>query len=147
MSTYGPPQPHDVVTGEAVALELRLAQLPTRALALMIDMIIQVVLLFGLFLLLSAGGGSLDDAAGAALSLVVIVGVLVGYPLVLETLTRGRTVGKYAPRPARGARRRRVDPVPARPGPRPHRVRRDLAAAGDPRAVLLVGEPQGQAVR
>jgi uncharacterized RDD family membrane protein YckC len=96
VSNYGPAQPHDLVTGEAVALELRLAQLPTRALALMIDMIIQIAALFGLILALRASGGSLDDAAGAALVLVISVGVIVGYPLVLETLTRGKTVGKYA---------------------------------------------------
>lgn len=96
MSTYGPAQPRDIVTGEAVALELRLAQIPTRALALMIDMFLQVSLLFVLFLLLNLGGGSLDSAAGAAFGLVIVVSVLVGYPLVLETLTRGKTVGKQA---------------------------------------------------
>jgi uncharacterized RDD family membrane protein YckC len=96
VSTYGTAQPHDVVTGEAVALELRLAQLPSRALALMLDMLIQIVMLFLLYLLLAVGGGSLDDAAGAAVLLVVTIGVIVGYPLVFETLTRGKTVGKYA---------------------------------------------------
>ncbi len=96
MSTYGTPQPREVVTGEAVALELRLAQLPTRGLSLMLDMFIQLTLLFGLVLLLTIGGGSLDDAAGAAAALVVIVGVIVGYPLAFETATRGKTPGKYA---------------------------------------------------
>lgn len=96
MSTYGPGQPQDVVTGEAVALDLRLAQLPTRALALMIDMVLQVGTLIALILVVGALGGSLDGTATAALLLVVMVSVIVGYPLVLETLTRGRTVGKLA---------------------------------------------------
>jgi uncharacterized RDD family membrane protein YckC len=96
VSTYGPGHPQDVVTGEAVALELRLAQLPTRALALMIDMALQVGALIGLFLVVGALGGSLDGTATAALFLVVTVSVIVGYPLVLETLTRGKTVGKLA---------------------------------------------------
>ena len=74
MSTYGTAQPHDVVTGEAVALELRLAQLPSRALALMMDMLIQIVILFLLYLLLAVGGGSLDQAAAAAAFLVVTSG-------------------------------------------------------------------------
>ncbi|HYN75597.1 MAG TPA: RDD family protein [Candidatus Limnocylindria bacterium] len=94
MSEYGAAQP--VVTGEAVALELRLAQLPSRALALMIDMSIQVAALVVLFTLLGVAGGSLDTAALSAFSLVLIVGVLVGYPLVWETVSRGRSVGKYA---------------------------------------------------
>jgi uncharacterized RDD family membrane protein YckC len=94
MSGYGTAQP--VVTGEAVALELRLAQLPSRALALMIDMSIQVAALVVLFTLLGVAGGSLDTAALSAVSLVLIVGVLVGYPLVWETVSRGRSAGKYA---------------------------------------------------
>ena len=38
----------------------------------------------------------MDAAASAALGLVTSVGVVVGYPLVMETLTRGRTLGKMA---------------------------------------------------
>ncbi len=38
----------------------------------------------------------MDDAATAAFVLVTVVAVIVGYPLVMETLTRGRTVGKLA---------------------------------------------------
>ena len=64
--TYGTAQPRDVVTGEAVALELRLAQLPTRTLALTIDMLIQIVALFLLYLLIAFTGSSLDTAALAA---------------------------------------------------------------------------------
>ncbi len=96
MSTYGPGQPQDVVTGEAVALELRVAQLPSRALALMIDMALQIGALIALFLVVGAVSGSLDGTATAALLLVVTVAVIVGYPLALETLTRGRTLGKLA---------------------------------------------------
>ena len=97
MSTYGTPQPREVVTGEAVALELRLAQLPTRSLSIMLDMTHPAHACCSGWSSCSAiGGGSLDDAAGAAAALVVIVGVIVGYPLVFETLTRGKTPGKYA---------------------------------------------------
>ena len=95
MSTYGGAQANDVVTGEAVAVELRIAQMPTRALGLFIDMALQVSVLFMLLLALLVGGGSLDDAAGAALGLIVTIAVLVGYPLTMETLTRGKTIGKY----------------------------------------------------
>ena len=37
-----------------------------------------------------------DDDASAAIALVVFVGVIVGYPLLFETLTNGRTPGKMA---------------------------------------------------
>ena len=42
-------------------------------------------------------GSSLDDAAGRArLVLVLVVALTVGVPVVVETLTRGRTLGKLA---------------------------------------------------
>jgi uncharacterized RDD family membrane protein YckC len=69
--------------------------MPTRALACAIDMVIQVVVLavlftslFG-FLLTSA-----SDALRGALVFLVLLLVLVGYRVVMETLTRGRTLGK-----------------------------------------------------
>ncbi len=96
MSSHQTPGSHDVVTGEAVALELRLAQLPSRALGLLMDMTLQVILLAALILLLAAAGATLDDTATAALLLVLVVAVIVGYPLIFETLTRGKTLGKMA---------------------------------------------------
>ena len=86
----------DVVTGEAVALELRLARLPSRVLAFAIDALVQ---LGSLLLLISAIGRVFVDtgvALRAALTLVVTVLVFVGYPVILETLWRGRTLGKAA---------------------------------------------------
>ena len=84
----------DVVTGEAVALELRLARLPSRALALAVDLAAMAVLgtvVLLLNLLVTRGA---DDKLSAALVLVGIIGVLVGYPTTWETLTRGRSPGK-----------------------------------------------------
>jgi uncharacterized RDD family membrane protein YckC len=40
--------------------------------------------------------GGTDDAVVAGLSIVMTVAVLVGYPALLETVTRGRTLGKMA---------------------------------------------------
>ncbi len=88
----------DLVTGEAVLLELRLAKLPSRAVAEILDLLV----LLAMFLFFAAIGSvsglsdSLDGAAGAALSLVVTIGVLVGYPVMFETLSRGRSLGKMA---------------------------------------------------
>lgn len=86
----------DLVTGEAVVLELRLAKLPSRALSLSIDLAVQ----FGLFMVggLVVGGvaaGS-DATLGGAIGLVFTVLVIVGYPVAFETLSRGRTLGKLA---------------------------------------------------
>lgn len=85
-----------VVTGEAVALDLRPARLPSRMLAAALDIAIQLVLLAALGGLAAAAQLELDDAAAAAISLSVLVAVLVGYPVALETLYRGRTLGKAA---------------------------------------------------
>jgi uncharacterized RDD family membrane protein YckC len=85
-----------VVTGEAVALDLRLAALPSRLVAGAIDVLLQLVVLlvFGAV----AGAVSLDvsEAVVNALSILLIVVVLIVYPVTFETLLRGRTPGKAA---------------------------------------------------
>ncbi len=86
----------ELVTGEAVPLELRLARLPSRMLSLSIDLTLQFAALFGLLAFFGATSGILDDAIAAAIALVLVVAVIVGYPTVMETFTRGRTVGKMA---------------------------------------------------
>ncbi|TNC23162.1 RDD family protein [Amycolatopsis alkalitolerans] len=88
------PEP-DLVTGDAVVLDLRLARVASRGLALAIDALIQlVVLLAGLIVVTVAGPG--DDALRAAILLSLLVLVRVGYPLLFETLSRGKTPGKAA---------------------------------------------------
>ncbi|WP_214107606.1 RDD family protein [Acrocarpospora catenulata] len=88
----------DVVTGDAVVVDVQIAQLPIRAGARLIDGLIQVALLlaggFGLAMI----GGQLDPDTAIlnALVILMIVLVTVGYPLVFEALTRGRTPGKMA---------------------------------------------------
>jgi uncharacterized RDD family membrane protein YckC len=84
----------DLVTGEAVVLELRLAKLASRTISLVIDMIVQMILLIVGLLVIAGVVGSVDDAAGAAIFAIFITAVIVGYPVAFETLTRGRTLGK-----------------------------------------------------
>jgi uncharacterized RDD family membrane protein YckC len=87
----------EVVTGEAVVLEVPCARFPSRLLALGIDMAIQVVLIIVLFVIVGVvAAGGLDLASVAAIGLTVLVLVIVGYPVLWETLTRGATPGKYA---------------------------------------------------
>jgi uncharacterized RDD family membrane protein YckC len=86
----------ELVTGEAVALELRPARLPSRALAIVLDLAVAVVVYVALTIALVAATSSLDDAAQTAVSIVAFVLVLVGGPIAVETLSHGRSLGKLA---------------------------------------------------
>ncbi|MEU3343176.1 RDD family protein [Streptomyces sp. NPDC006668] len=86
----------ELVTGEAVALELRPARLPSRALAVLLDLVVAVAVYVALTIALIAATASLDDAAQVAVSLGVFVLVLVGAPIAVETLSHGRSLGKLA---------------------------------------------------
>jgi uncharacterized RDD family membrane protein YckC len=86
----------DLVTGEAVVLDLRPASFITRALALALDLIVTLFAVFLVSWLLDSTTGVLDQAAGSALGLVVLLGVLIGIPITVETFTRGRSLGKLA---------------------------------------------------
>jgi len=85
----------EIVTGEAVALELPAAAFPSRIAALLIDMAVQVVLFLLVFIPVVAttsGNGSYAAAVFVASYVVVFV----GYPTVFETVSRGKTLGKLA---------------------------------------------------
>ncbi|MFL6117298.1 MAG: RDD family protein [Catenulispora sp.] len=86
----------DLVIGEGVALDLRLAKLPSRALARLLDLLVQVGLLAVFAMVLGLVSIVMDDALTAGLSIVMSVAILVGYPALLETVNRGRTLGKMA---------------------------------------------------
>ena len=86
----------DVVTGDAVVVEVQIAQLPVRAVAAVIDLgVIFVFYVLGLILAL-ATQPEFDDALVAAFVVIFTVLVLVGYPVTFETATRGRSLGKMA---------------------------------------------------
>ncbi|MTE11954.1 RDD family protein [Nocardia aurantiaca] len=85
-------------TGEAVAVELPIARIPTRAAAFLLDLLVQVViglLLTLLFEALLVWIGA-DSAWRDAAVLVAMVSALIGYPVLFETFSRGRSVGKMA---------------------------------------------------
>jgi uncharacterized RDD family membrane protein YckC len=90
-------QVYDVVTGEAVPLDLRTAQLPSRLTAAFLDLLVMAgAYLLVILALLQAGLDDVDDALAAGISVVLLVLVFLGYPVVMETLTRGRSLGKMA---------------------------------------------------
>ncbi len=87
-----------IVTGEAVALEVRATSWPLRALGALIDFLIELglflALLFGVTTLATALG--VDEALSRALVIVDLVVCFILLPTILETATRGRSVGKLA---------------------------------------------------
>ncbi len=85
-----------LVTGEAVVLDLRPAALPSRLVAGLLDALLQGFVLLVLSGLATAISLDLSTAATEALGLVVVVAVLIVYPVTFETLLRGRTPGKAA---------------------------------------------------
>lgn len=85
-----------VVTGEAVILELRPASFAARGVSLMIDLAAQTVVIVGVIWAVgSLFGGRFDPALTRALILVLLVLVLVAVPVAVETLTRGRSLGRW----------------------------------------------------
>lgn len=85
-----------IVTGEAVALELRPAGVGSRGVALLIDLAVQVVVTIGWIWAAGQIADSVDEAAIDAIVLTLFVGTVLGYPVGFETLWRGRTLGKAA---------------------------------------------------
>ncbi|WP_158542656.1 RDD family protein [Phytoactinopolyspora halophila] len=86
----------DVITGEAVPLELRVAKLPSRALAIIIDAAVYAAIGLALFILVGTVIPAVDTALATALGLAAVITMLVAVPTAVETLTRGRSVGKLA---------------------------------------------------
>ena len=86
----------DLVTGEAVALELPAATVGLRAASGLIDVLIELILLVALLLVSFTAVSTSDDALAAVAVLLCTVGVLVGLPTAMETITRGKTIGKLA---------------------------------------------------
>jgi uncharacterized RDD family membrane protein YckC len=86
----------DLVTGEAVALDLPAAGIAMHALSGILDVsIVLVALVVGLFVVPIVTQGA-DAAIASVATTVLLVLVFVAIPTALETLTRGRSVGKYA---------------------------------------------------
>ncbi|WP_052499115.1 RDD family protein [Streptomyces vietnamensis] len=85
-----------LVTGDAVVLGLQPARLPSRALALLIDLVVVWAAYLLITLGLAVATASLDEAAVAAVSIASFLLVLVGAPIAVETLSHGRSLGKLA---------------------------------------------------
>jgi uncharacterized RDD family membrane protein YckC len=89
-------QQEPVVTGDAVVLDVQIAQLPVRALSAMIDITVVFIAYIIGVVLWAATLTQLDSALSAAVLVIFTVLAVVGYPIVFETATRGRSLGKMA---------------------------------------------------
>ncbi|HWJ51950.1 MAG TPA: RDD family protein, partial [Propionibacteriaceae bacterium] len=83
-----------LVTGDAVLLDLRPARIPTRMLGTGIDLVLMfgATYLFG-YIVRRVGG---SDARIEAVTIAGAILINFGYLITMETLTRGRTVGAFA---------------------------------------------------
>jgi uncharacterized RDD family membrane protein YckC len=122
----------DVVTGEAVRLELPAATFASRAVSGALDLALSAVVLVAGLVALARLVDAVDAAAAAALTLVAVVASFVGLPVLIETLTRGRSLGKRA----MGLRTVRDDGGPIR-----FRHALVRALVGFVELVLLMGAP------
>jgi uncharacterized RDD family membrane protein YckC len=86
----------DLVTGEAVALDLPAASVGSRAVSGLIDVTATIASAIGIFFLTTALAAGSDDALLAVGAVTATVVVFVGIPTTFETLTRGKSLGKLA---------------------------------------------------
>ncbi|PZG07732.1 RDD family protein, partial [Nonomuraea aridisoli] len=73
-----------------------MAQMPSRALAIIIDLVVQFGVMVGAYALLGAFAPVTDAAMFGTVMVILVVLVMLGYPVVFESLSRGRSLGKLA---------------------------------------------------
>jgi uncharacterized RDD family membrane protein YckC len=86
----------DLVTGEAVALDLPNAGIGVRLASGVLDLLVGYAVLLGLRVLTDWLLSGTDSALVVAGSTLAMVAAIVALPTTLETLTRGKTVGHLA---------------------------------------------------
>ncbi|MFE4948504.1 RDD family protein [Leifsonia sp. NPDC056665] len=96
LSTGGPAPERELVTGEAVTLDVKPASYILRAAGTIIDWLFSMLVMLGLILLLVGTGGGLDQALVRALIILILVFGMVILPTGMELLTRGRSLGRLA---------------------------------------------------
>ncbi len=86
----------DLVTGEGVALDLPPASLGLRLASGLIDLVVMIVLLIAILIMLAIATLNASPALMDAAGVLGVILALAVYPTLLETLTRGRSLGKLA---------------------------------------------------
>lgn len=83
-----------IITGEAVVLQLRPASFVLRAVGCFIDYLVYVIGLVASLVLLEKLASGFDVAAIQAVVILVVVLWMVAVPVLVETLTRGKSLGR-----------------------------------------------------
>lgn len=90
----------DLVTGEAVALDLPAASIGSRIASGLIDVLVTYLLLIAilvLFVVAASGASSRNlEAVGGIAIIGTLIVVFIAFPAGVETLTRGKSLGKFA---------------------------------------------------
>lgn len=86
----------DMVTGEGVAVEVPVASVAARMASGAIDVVLTIVVLVGGFIVFGMALGGASEAVEGIVAIVWSTLVIVGLPATVETVTRGRTLGKMA---------------------------------------------------
>lgn len=88
----------ETLTGEAVALDVQPLGFFLRAVGCLIDMVAGIALLIAgsLFLSTLVAGGTIPDSAFRIGLITLLVVVMVVIPTAVETLSRGRSLGRWA---------------------------------------------------
>jgi uncharacterized RDD family membrane protein YckC len=89
-------QHEPVVTGDAVILDVQIAQLPVRALSAVIDCTVVFIIYIVGVMVWAMGLSQFDSALSAAVLIIFTVLSMLAYPLIFEVATRGRSLGKIA---------------------------------------------------
>lgn len=88
----------EILTGEAVALDVQPLGVMPRAVGALLDMLVSIAIIVGAFYLFSvmASAGILSEAMLRIATISTLAVVLVGLPTTVETLSGGRSLGKLA---------------------------------------------------
>ena len=87
----------ETIIGEGVALDTAAASLGSRAASALLDALVLGVVYFGTTVVIAVVlPPTLDFAAVSAIYLTEAIAVFVGVPVVFETISRGKSVGRYA---------------------------------------------------
>ncbi len=90
------PGDNDLVIGEGVVLDVSAASFPSRTVAALLDYVMLVIAMVVMLAILGGLASILDSAAASALGLLAVVAGFIGIPTAVETLSRGRSLGKLA---------------------------------------------------
>ena len=88
--------PDDLVTGEAVALDLPPASVAARIASGLLDVLSLTIVAFCVFFLAMVVSFDADGALQHVAVVCSLMAVFLVYPTTVETLTRGKSFGKWA---------------------------------------------------